>query len=70
MSLKNDPTPIKITCEEDFPACTALREGEGMLPREIPLRTRGQSTYLRGNRNDNQRDTARPSQDVRNNPSV
>ena len=36
--LKDDPIPLHITCEEDFPLSTALKEGEGMLLREIPLR--------------------------------
>ena len=36
IALKEDPTPIKILSEKDFPGSTALREGEGMLPREIP----------------------------------
>ena len=38
ITMKNDPTPIKITKEEDFPQGTELQEGEGMLPRELPVR--------------------------------
>ena len=38
--LKEDPTPIHIKAEKDFPLSTALKEGEGMLPREVPLRGR------------------------------
>ena len=38
IAMKSDPTPIKIMCQEDFPPETALKEGEGMLPREQPIR--------------------------------
>ena len=38
--MKEDPTPIKITKEEEFPVSTALAEGEGMLLKEVPLRGR------------------------------
>ena len=65
IALRNDPTPIKITIENDFPESTALGEGEGMLPKEVPLRNRGQQPYQGGARNDIQRQ--RPSQDVKNN---
>ena len=64
IALKNDPTPIKIMAESDFPDSTSLQEGEGMLPREIPLRNRGPQPYQGGNRGDIQRQ--RPSQDARN----
>ena len=66
ISLKNDPTPIKISSEDDFPKSTALKEGEGMLPKEIPLRNRGLQSYQRGQRNESQRENQRPSQDIRN----
>ena len=33
ITMPNDPNPIKITCESDFRAETALNDGEGMLPR-------------------------------------
>ena len=64
IALKNDPTPIKIMNEKDFPVSTALKDGEGMLPREISLRNRGIQSYQGGERNVPQRQTT--SQDVRN----
>ena len=36
--LKNNPNPIHVACESDFPESTKLEEGEGMIPKELPLR--------------------------------
>ena len=60
IALKDDPTPIKILSEKDFPESTALKESEGMLPKEIPLRNRGLQNYQGGVRNDTQRGVWRP----------
>ena len=43
--MKNDPTSIKITKEEDFPPETKLEDGEGMLPKEQPVKRMGGQGY-------------------------
>ena len=51
IALLIDPTPIKISCESDFPAETQLKDGEGMLPKEIPLRRAQINRYQGRNMN-------------------
>ena len=46
ITMKDDPTPRKITKEEDFPPETKLEEGEGMLPKELPIRRMGGQSYI------------------------
>ena len=36
--LKDNPNPIHVASEADFPESTKLDDGEGMLPKEMPLR--------------------------------
>ena len=51
IALKEDPRPIKMLKEEDFPESTKLQGGEEMLPKEMPMRRQRQNfnPYIQGN---------------------